>query len=85
MLLETLTTSMKAFKHLDCLRMYILFGEINIMSFSKVLKIDGFLDFFFFFLSMETRGKIGLRYGRKISIGGMTTVHIPGLSKFQSI
>lgn len=34
---------------------------------------------------MEAGEKIGLRYGRKISVGGMITVHIPGLSKFQSI
>lgn len=34
---------------------------------------------------MQSGEKISLRYGRKISIGGMITVHIPGLSKFQSI
>lgn len=48
MLTEIQTASIKACEHLDCLQMKILFGELNTMKFSDVLKIGWCLDFFVF-------------------------------------
>lgn len=56
MLIRILAASIKTCKHVDCLQMKILFGELNVMKFTDVLMIDLCLDFLF--LSMEAGEKI---------------------------